>query len=103
MFILKDYIKKGFLEAIGKMGDYQIILNSAGWFEKGVLTEDDLAEIQSVIDAQYPQVEVENEITEDASDEVITDDEVVDSETVAENAESNNEPVKTESETEVIS
>ena len=33
MFILKDYIKKGFLEAIGKMGDYQIILNSAGWFE----------------------------------------------------------------------
>lgn len=103
MFILKDYIKKGFLEAIGKMGDYQIILNSAGWFEKGVLTEDDLAEIQSAIDAQYPQVEVENEITEGASDEVITDDEVVDSETVAENAESNNEPVKTESETEVIS
>ena len=102
MFILKDYIKKGFLEAIGKMGDYQIILNSAGWFEKGVLTEDDLAEIQSAIDAQYPQNEVENEITEDASDEVITDDEVVDSETVAENAESNNEPAKTESETEVI-
>ena len=99
MFILKDYIKKGFLEAIGKMGDYQIILNSAGWFEKGVLTEDDLAEIQSAIDAQYPQVEVENEITEDASDEVVED------ETSVENTESetDNEPAEIESETEVIS
>ena len=105
MFILKDYIKKGFLEAIGKMGDYQIILNSAGWFEKGVLTEDDLAEIQIAINSQYPQVE--DEITEDeiVSDEAITDDEVVEDETVVENtdSESNNEPAETESETEVIS
>ena len=62
MFILKEYIKKGFLEAIGKMGDYQIILNSAGWFEKGVLTEDDLAEIQKAINCQYPQVENEENI-----------------------------------------
>ena len=35
------------------MADYQIILNSAGWMEKGVLTEDDLMEIQAAIDAQY--------------------------------------------------
>lgn len=93
MFILKDYIKKGFLEAIGKMGDYQIILNSAGWFEKGVLTEDDLAEIQSAIDAQYPQVEVENEITEDASDEVITEGEISEKNT---ESDSNNETVDEE-------
>lgn len=78
MFILKDYIKKGFLEAIGKMGDYQIILNSAGWFEKGVLTEDDLAEIQSAIDAQYPQVEFDDETIEYeiTSDAVITEGEI---------------------------
>lgn len=80
MFILKDYIKKGFLEAIGKMGDYQIILNSAGWFEKGVLTEDDLAEIQKAIDAQYPQVEVEEEVTEG---DVVTD-EIVEGEVIEE-------------------
>lgn len=36
------------------MSDYQIILNAAGWNEKGVLTEDDLAEIQTAIEAQYP-------------------------------------------------
>lgn len=82
MFILKDYIKKGFLEAIGKMGDYQIILNSAGWFEKGVLTEDDLAEIQSAIDAQYPQVEGDI-----VTDEIIMDGAIVESEESVENTE----------------
>ena len=54
MFNLKDFVKSGLLKAIGKMADYQIILNAAGWLEKGVLTEDDLAEIQTAIEAQYP-------------------------------------------------
>ena len=45
MFSLKEFIKKGFLNAVGKMADYQIILNAAGWFEKGVLIEEDLAEM----------------------------------------------------------
>lgn len=53
MFSLKDFIKKGLLKAVGSMADYQIILNAVGWLEKGVLTEDDLAEIQIAIDAQY--------------------------------------------------
>lgn len=49
MFSLKEFIKSGFLKAVGKMADYQIILNAAAWNEKGVLTEDDLAEIQTAI------------------------------------------------------
>lgn len=53
MFTLKNFIKRGFIAAVGKMADYQIILNAAGWMEKGVLDEADLAEIQSAIDAQY--------------------------------------------------
>ncbi len=52
MFNLKDFIKKGFLSAVGSMADYQIILNAVGWFEKGVLSEDDLADIQEAIDAK---------------------------------------------------
>ena len=56
-FTLKNYIKRGLIAAVGKMADYQIILNSAGWMEKGVLTEDDLMEIQAEIDAQYPQTD----------------------------------------------
>lgn len=62
MFNLREFIKSGFLKAVGKMADYQIILNAAGWHEKGVLTEDDLAEINAAIEAaaieaQYPLVE----------------------------------------------
>ena len=53
MFSLKDFIKKGLLNAVGKMADYQVILNAAGWLEKGVLDETDLAEINANIDAQY--------------------------------------------------
>ena len=52
-FTLSGFIKRGLLSAVGKMADYQIILNAAGWLEKGVLTEDDLMEIQAAIDAQY--------------------------------------------------
>lgn len=53
MFSLKNFIKKGLLDAVGKMADYQIILNAAGWHEKGVLDESDLAEINAKIEAQY--------------------------------------------------
>ena len=51
MFSLKNFIKTGLLDAVGKMADYQVILNAAGWFEKGVLVEDDLSEIHAAIDA----------------------------------------------------
>lgn len=53
MFSLKEFVKKGLLNAVGKMADYQVILNSVGWMEKGVLDEADLAEINAKIDAQY--------------------------------------------------
>ncbi len=52
MFNLREFIKKGLADAVGKMADYQLILNAAGWLEKGVLTEDDLAELQAAIDAK---------------------------------------------------
>ena len=53
MFNLREFIKKGLIDAVGKMADYQVVLNAAGWLEKGVLTEDDLAELDALIDAQY--------------------------------------------------
>ncbi|MBR2472814.1 MAG: hypothetical protein IKB44_02545 [Clostridia bacterium] len=53
MFNLRDFIKKGLIDAVGKMADYQVVLNAAGWLEKGVLTEDDLAELDTLISAQY--------------------------------------------------
>lgn len=59
MFSLREFIKKGLLNAVGKMADYQVILNAVGWHEKGVLDETDLAEINDKIVAQYPAEEVE--------------------------------------------
>lgn len=50
MFSLKEFVKSGFIKAVGNMADYQIILNAVGWLEKGVLDEADLAEIQAKID-----------------------------------------------------
>ena len=50
---LRNFVKKGFIRAIGEMPDYQIILSAAGWLEKGVLTETDLADIQAAIEARY--------------------------------------------------
>ena len=65
-FTLSGYIKRGLIAAVGKMADYQIILNSAGWMEKGVLTEEDLEDIQAAIDAQY--VVEEPETVEETSE-----------------------------------
>ena len=61
MFSLRDFVKKGFLDAVGKMADYQFILNAAGWHEKGVLTEDDLSEINQEMVNYVPAGVQENE------------------------------------------
>ena len=52
MFSLRNFIKKGLLDAVGKLADYQVILNATGWYEKNVLTMEDLAEINEAIEAQ---------------------------------------------------
>lgn len=57
MFNLREFIKKGLTDAVGRMADYQVILNAAGWLEKGVLTETDLSEIQALIEAKNIQPE----------------------------------------------
>ena len=69
-FTLSGFIKRGLLAAVCRMADYQIILNAAGWLEKGVLTEDDLMEIQAAIDAQY--VVEEPETVEETDEHVFS-------------------------------
>ena len=59
MFNLGNFIKAGLLDAVGRLADYQVILNAAGWHEKGVLTTEDLADIQAAIDAKNTPVEPE--------------------------------------------
>ena len=67
MFSLREFLMKGFKDAVGNMADYQIILNATGYYEKGVLAEDDLAELQALIDEKNTPVEISEpsaEITE---------------------------------------
>ena len=69
MFSLRGFVMKGLLDAVGKMADYQVILNATGWYEKGVLLEEDLAEIQAKIDEKNTPVEEVEPIEEEPSEE----------------------------------
>ena len=68
MFNLAIFIKTGLLDAVGKLADYQVILNAAGWHDKGVLTAEDLAEIQTAIAAQH--IIVDEPMPEEFTEEV---------------------------------
>ena len=63
MFQLRNFIKRGLLDAVGKMADYWVIMNAVGWMEKGVLSEADLADISAAIEASHP-VELPEEVVE---------------------------------------
>ena len=76
MFSYREFLKKGFLDAVGKMADYQIRLNAGGYYEKGVLTEDDLAEIDAAIEAQYAVPVEPDEPVEDATETANTEGEL---------------------------
>ena len=56
MFCLKDFVKKGLMNAVGRMADYQVIMNALGWMEKGVLEEEDLAQLSSRLDTLHREV-----------------------------------------------
>jgi len=49
-FSLHDFIMKGLIAAIGVQSDYWVILEAARWYDKGVLEDEDLIEIQRLID-----------------------------------------------------
>jgi len=53
MFSFREFIKQGFIRAVGHQPDYWIMLNAAGYADRGVLQMDDLAEIEAAINAQY--------------------------------------------------
>ena len=51
MFELREFLKKGLLDAVGRKPTYWVVLSAADWLEKGVLLEDDLKEIDEAIKA----------------------------------------------------
>ena len=67
---LRNFVMKSLKSAIGNMPDYWVLNNALGWYDKGVLAESDLEEIQKEIDAQYA---VEEEATETDSEQPTED------------------------------
>ena len=74
MFNYRGFLMQGFKNAVGKMADYQIIFNANGFYEKGVLTENDLSELQELINGKNIAVEMAEEA--EADDVVGSEDEI---------------------------
>lgn len=77
MFNLREFVKKGFLAAVGRMAEFQIRLNAAAWLEKGVLTEDDLSEIEARLAARAAAEQTETEADETTEQTETAETEVV--------------------------
>ena len=65
---LKKFVKKTLMDAIGHQPDYWVEANALGWFEKGVLEEADLMDIDEAIEAKNAPAE-EPEIEPEAVEE----------------------------------
>ncbi len=69
MFNYRNFLMTGFRSAVGHMADYQVILNANGYYEKGVLTEDDLSALQAMIEEKNAAtIEESSEVTENVSE-----------------------------------
>lgn len=64
MFNYSAFIKKGLLDAVNKQSNYWVMLNAAAYYEKNVLTDADLLEIQTLIESSQT---VESAEVEDMS------------------------------------
>lgn len=85
-FSLREFVKKGLISAIGIQSDYWVILNAANWFQKGVLLEEDLQEINAKIDEKNTPIEtIEPEIEEIPNEEETTQNEPLNEEIESEN------------------
>ena len=49
MFELREFVLRGLKQSVGFEADYKIIDRAAGWLDKGVLTEADLAELDALL------------------------------------------------------
>lgn len=62
MFSLNEFIMKTLKGMIGNYPDFQVMEYALNWYSKGKLTEEDLATIEFLIDAQYAEPYTEEEI-----------------------------------------
>jgi len=87
-----DFVLKALLDAVGKQSDYWVMLNADAYYEKGILTDDDMQTIYDAIEAQYIVEEPTEELPteEEPTDEPVEDEPT--EETEAEPTEEEPEP-----------
>lgn len=66
MFDFHAFVKKGLLDAVNKQSNYWVMLNAAAYYEKGILTDEDMTEIQELIDSTQTMEEAQIEDMEAA-------------------------------------
>lgn len=64
MEFLREFIKNGYLKAIGKMEEYKIILGATSYFDKGILKEEDLIEINEALNKLKEEISSVEDISE---------------------------------------
>ena len=68
MFNERDFILKILIDMIGKELDYRVRQSALNWYEKGVLTVEDLSEIDALIDAKNTPAETGTQQPEEAEE-----------------------------------
>lgn len=66
MEFLREFIKNGYLKAIGKMEEYKIILGATSYFDKGILKEEDLIEINEALNKSKEEISSVEDISENS-------------------------------------
>jgi hypothetical protein len=64
MFDFRKFVKDGIFEAIGNEPTYKTRRHAEAYYKAEILTDDDMVEIQSAIDAKYAEPEAETEVQE---------------------------------------
>ena len=69
MFSLREFIMKGIRGMIGKEPEYKVIETAAGWLDKGVLTEGDLAALDELLTPEAaPAGDADTAVQEELAD-----------------------------------
>lgn len=99
MFSLNNFIMKTLKGMVGNYPDFQVMEYALNWYEKGKLTVEDLAEVETLIEAQYivPEPPVEEPI-----EDIPTEETEIEDETILDEEETETETEGTEETTEII-
>ncbi len=65
---LRNFVMKTITKMIENVSEWQVREYALGWYTKGILTEEDLEEIEEKYNKPEEPAVAENEITEEAED-----------------------------------